>query len=456
MFRNIINELQSWLMSDDRKPLILRGARQVGKTWVVRELAKMSGKQLIELNFERNPEYMQFFSTNDVSQIVNEVEVGLSVAITESNSLLFLDEIQDAPELLAKLRWFAEELPQLPVIVAGSLLEFVIQDFQYSMPVGRIHYMYLEPLSFEEFLLAKGEVKAIEYLASFVLSKKPSQTLHQQFMKWAREYFLIGGLPAAVNSWIAHGSFNLVTQVHYDLLTTYRDDFSKYSKTLDSKLINETLSAIPKMLGGKIVYKNVNTEARAATIRKVLDLLSYARIIHTIKSTDGNGLPLGAEVNEKFFKAILLDIGIVSAMLGLNLTHIPSANELALVNRGGLAEQFVGQQLRCLSPSYIPSELFYWLRASSSANAEIDYLIQHRGSVLPVEVKAGKTGTLKSLHAFMKNKQLNLAVRFNSDLPSKVTVDTKLTTGEPVNYELLSLPFYLIGQLPRLLNGNNE
>lgn len=455
MFRDIINNLQEWINRTDRKPLVLRGARQVGKTWTVRELAKLSNKQLIELNFERNPEAIDFFTTNDVNQIINEIETSLNITIDINNSLLFLDEIQSAPELLAKLRWFAEEMPQLAVIATGSLLEFALKDFQFSMPVGRINYMYLEPLSFEEFLLALGKNKMLSYLQNYQLSQEISLALHQQFIKLIKEYTLVGGLPAAVKTWAEHGSLAQVSQTHSDLLATYRDDFSKYNKTISERLINETLTATPKLLGNKIVYKNINQQERAAVIKKAIDALKCARIIHTVISTNGN-LPLAAETNEKFFKAILLDTGITSALLGLNLTQLTSAEELILVNKGGIAEQLVGQLLRILSPSYIQPELFYWLKTNNNANGEIDYLIQHKHLVIPIEVKAGKTGTLKSLHAFMKNKNLKLAVRFNSDLPSKAAVNTKLTTGEPVSYKLLSLPFYLIEQLPRLLDAELE
>jgi predicted AAA+ superfamily ATPase len=451
MFRFIIKELQEWLGDEARKPLIIRGARQTGKTWVVRELAKIENKQLIELNFERNPEYADFFKTNHVDQILLQMEATLGASINCLNSIIFLDEIQAVPELLAKLRWFSEERPELAVIAAGSLLEFALEKFEFSMPVGRISYMYLEPLSFEEFVLAKGNEKALEFLQSYQIGAEVSGALHQHLMQLIKEYILIGGLPAAVVNWCKQQSLDKVNRVHFDLLTTYRDDFAKYAKQLDTQYLDDVLNSIPKMLGEKFVFSKIREGVTTRKMQKAFELLKRARLAHAVVATHGNGLPLKAEANEKYAKAILLDVGITGALLGLSLAQLNDSDDITLVNKGGVAEQLVGQQLRCLNPFYIPPELHYWLRTQSSGNAEIDYLIQHKHLVIPIEVKAGKTGTLKSLHAFMAKKKLNLAVRFNADTPSKVNVDTKLTTGESVQYQLLSLPFYLVGQLNRLL-----
>jgi predicted AAA+ superfamily ATPase len=228
MERTLLAYLQTWLSSVDRKPLVVRGARQVGKTWLIRHLAKKGGKQLIELNFEKNPSHASLFAPNDPQQILLNLSTVFNQKIEPENCLLFLDEIQAVPQLFSKLRWFAEDLPQLPVVAAGSLLEFVLADHSFSMPVGRISYMHLEPLSFEEFLLARDKQSLFDYVASYEFSIEIPVTIHEQLTMLFKEYLLVGGLPAAVVNWVTERSLNSVNQVQNDLLATYRDDFAKF------------------------------------------------------------------------------------------------------------------------------------------------------------------------------------------------------------------------------------
>ncbi len=195
MKRNALILLLDWLIQPSRKPLVLRGARQVGKTYLVRELARVKQLQLIELNFEKNPEHKSLFASNDVKKILLSLETLQNKVIDIHTSLLFLDEVQAAPELLAKLRWFSEELPELAVIATGSLLDFILNEHDFSMPVGRISYFHLEPLSFEEFLIATERHKTVEYLESYRLGDEIPQALHEQLLSYLRDYFLIGGLP---------------------------------------------------------------------------------------------------------------------------------------------------------------------------------------------------------------------------------------------------------------------
>ena len=456
MQRDITDFLINWLSSGDRKPLVIRGARQVGKTWLIRNLAEATKRQLIELNFEKRPDFASLFSSNDPQEIVSNIAALLGKSINPMNALLFLDEIQAAPHLLAKLRWFAEEMPELPVVAAGSLLDFALANHEFSMPVGRIGFIYLEPLSFEEFLDAAGHSHLRAYLKTYHLVKKIPVAIHQQLLTLVKEYLIIGGMPAAVSSWITTKSPQAINQIHFDLLGTYREDFSKYRGRLDRDRLEGILTSIPRQLGKKFVYSHANLEANTPSLRQALDLLTKARICHRVLATSANGLPLNAEVKDKFFKALLLDCGLVSAELGLSLHQLSSVSELILINCGGLAEQLVGQQLRTLFPPFVPPSLNYWQRTKSNANAEIDYLIQHQDQIIPVEVKAGSRGTLKSLHHFMDQKGGGLAVRINSDFPSFAPLQVKTTTGSQAEYSLLSIPFYLIGQLHRLLGEIGE
>lgn len=449
MQRTTLSYLKTWLVSEARKPLIIRGARQVGKTWLVRHFANISGKQLIEVNFEKQPAYLSLFQSNDPAQILFNLSAAYNQALDPDRTLLFLDEIQAAPQILAKLRWFAEDMPQLPLVAAGSLLEFVLSNHTFSMPVGRISYMHLEPLSFEEFLSANNQKMLVEYLSTYDLSQVMPDTIHIQLLSFFKEYILVGGMPAVTAAWVARHNLSEVNQMQHDLLATYRDDFAKYKGRIAVERLDEVMMAVPKMLGQKFIFSRVNTSIQANTVKQVLDLLSKARICHRAWSSAANGVPLAAEIKEKYFKAIFIDTGLCSAALGFNFNQI-NANNIMMINQGGIAEQIVGQILRTIYPPYIEPALYCWHREEVGSSAEIDYLIQHNHTIIPIEVKAGSTGGLKSLHLFMGLKKLKLAVRINSDLPTKTSVSVQ---NKQVNYTLLSIPFYLTGQLPRLLAG---
>jgi predicted AAA+ superfamily ATPase len=209
------------------------------------------------------------------------------------------------------------------------------------------------------------------------------------------------------------------------------------------------------MLGQKFVFSRVNTSIQPDAMKRVLGLLRKARICHRVSASSANGVPLAAEIKEKYFKEIFLDTGLCSTILGLDLSQINAASEVTLINNGGLAEQVVGQMLRTINPPYREPELYYWLREEKGSNAEIDYVIQYANKVIPIEVKSGSSGTLKSLHLYMELKKLPIAIRINSDLPCEVKVDIKNRAGGDVKYMLISIPFYLVGQIYRLLACNN-
>ena len=447
MFRSALHYLEkNWINLEDRKPLVVRGARQVGKTWLIKELAKNTKKQLIEINFERDPQIKSLFETNNPQVIIQNLEIYLGKNIDPSSSLLFLDEIQDAPEILAKLRWFYEEMPALPVVAAGSLLEFILQDHSFSMPVGRITYLHLEPLSFEEFLKAINEEQALQFLQKLTLSSIPYDipiAIHHKLQDHIRSYLQIGGMPAAVLAWINQRAHHTL-KIQEDLLATYRDDFFKYKGRIDFQKLEILFKAVPSQLGEKFVYSKTDKTIQSAAAKHILSLFNKARIAHVVRHSAGNKVPLAAEIKDKSFKQIFLDVGLANRILGSLDVHSIT---------GGVAEQLVGQMLRCLFPFFIEPSLYYWNREEKGSNAEIDYLVEHNDRVIPLEVKAGNTGALKSLHFFMHTKKLSLAVRINDDRPSITPVSTKLNDGTEVSYTLLSIPFYLIGQLHRLLDA---
>lgn len=452
MKRYPIEKLKDWLVSPLRKPLVLRGARQVGKTWLVRELARQTNKQLVELNFEKQRHLAIHFEVNDPKKILLNLESALNHAIHPDQSILFLDEIQAAPDLLAKLRWFYEEMPQLAVMAAGSLLEFVLENHTFSMPVGRVEYFFIEPLGFEEFLLAKNETHLLSAIEKFTFDKPFNSALHDKANQLFKEFMTVGGMPEAVATWIQTSSFEALSKVHNNLMNTYQDDFSKYAGKLAMTNLENVMRAVPKLLGQKFIYSHVNATARSTSIKHALELLLKARLCHAVQSTSANGIPIGAEINEKIFKIILIDVGLASAILGINLYQFQTIEEILLVNKGALAEQVVGQLLRLLSPYYIEPTLYYWNRESASSNAEIDYLIQDNQRLIPIEVKAGSAGRLRSLHQLMSEKPWKIAVRFYAGMALRSPIHLKTTSGSDVKYELISLPFYLIHQVYRLIS----
>ncbi len=446
--------LDQWLQGKNRKPLVLRGARQVGKTWLVRDFAQRQGLNLVELNFERFPHMADLFAGNDPARTLQNIAAATSTKIDPAVTLLFLDEIQAAPELFAKLRWFKEEMPALAVIAAGSLLEFSLGSASHSMPVGRIAYFYLEQLSFFEFLLASGNEPLFQKLRAYELGQEVPRFLHEKCLEFYHQYCLVGGMPEVVQAWIQNQNPATCLKLQQDLLTTYRDDFHKYGGEMDARLLADILLSVSRQLGNKFVYSRVDPALKVPPVKRAFSLLCQAKVCSKILHTTGNGLPLGAESNSKFFKALMIDIGLVSAQLGLAATSRQNQRELIFTNKGGLAEQFVGQQLRALQTPGMDPQLFYWQRTGGRLG-EIDYIIQQGSRVVPVEVKSGPAGTLKSLHQFMAEKKLDLAVRCNLNRPVVETVQVKTTLGQPVTYRLVSVPIYLAEHLPRLIEKEN-
>ncbi|MBN1906703.1 MAG: ATP-binding protein [Deltaproteobacteria bacterium] len=443
--------LNAWLGSHNRKPLVIRGARQTGKTWLVRAFAEHNNLRLIELNLEKFPGKADLFSPDDPLETLKNIEADLGIKIDPGSSCLFLDEIQAAPELFAKLRWFKEDKPELPIIAAGSLLEFALSKSRYSMPVGRITYLYLEPMSFFEFILASGNEQLYQRIIEFEVKSTIPQSIHEKCMGLYHQYCLTGGMPEAVKTWIDTNDLQACIKVLHDLLSTYRDDFYKFGGDIDARLLNKIMLSVAQQLGTKFIYSRVDPGIQAHAIKKSLTLLFQARVCSLIAHTSGNGLPLGAQSNEKFFKALMLDVGLISAQLGLSSVKPTKTKELIFTNKGGIAEQFVGQQLRSVQAVSTDPQLFYWQRTGGRLG-EIDYIIQHADKIIPVEVKSGTAGGMKSLHQFMAEKKLELAVRIDSNTPRVEDVDLKTTSGQPVKYRLLSIPLYFTGRVSELID----
>ncbi len=451
LYRSELNILSKWLSKPNRKPLVIRGARQVGKSTLVRQFAEVSNRFCLELNFERTPELSDFFNDKNPKQIMQKLAVYAKRPLDPNATLLFLDEIQAAPQVLETLRYFYEEYAELPVIAAGSLLDFVLEAPEFSMPVGRIEYFHLGPLSFEDFLTALGEASLVDWIRNLSIHDTIPLPIHQQCLDLVKQFWLIGGMPEIVAHYSQYHDFQETDNLKQNILQTYQDDFHKYGRTKQIPLLRKVFKTIPSLIGNTLKYANIDRDYKSTQVREALENLHLARLVHLVHHSNATGIPLGSTVNPKIFKVIFLDIGLQCAALGLDQLEIINGHDWAWINRGSLAEQFIGQALLKLNASYHTPELFYWVREKVQAAAEVDYIWQYKNSLIPIEVKAGKTGRLKSLHYFIREKPWSFAVRFNADMPSFLQETVKLPDGHPISYKLLSLPFYLAEQLERLV-----
>lgn len=450
LYRFSTENLRQWIMQKNRKPLLLRGARQVGKSTLVRHFAQDQKRDIVEVNLEKHAELSGVFKTLHIPQMIRELELISGKKISD-NKILFLDEIQAAPWAIAALRYFYEERPNLPVIAAGSLLEFAMSEGSFPMPVGRVQYHYLGPLCFEEFIQALGEIELLKELHEYTLGGSFLLTAHKKLLQILRDFMIVGGMPEAVSAFVQGQNQKEIQLIQNTLLLTYRDDFSKYATKKEIARLHEIFSRVPGQIGKKIKYSSLCPDEKSREVRVALDLLTQSKVINKIFHTHCNGIPLEAEAQLDTFKLIFLDVGLLNRALGLNV-DFKKQNEAVFakwIHEGPIAEQFIGQHLQYLNGPNEESRLFYWLREQKAGNAEVDYVISNHSQIIPIEVKSGKSGSLRSLHQFMNTKKERFALRFDINLPSL----NQITTGHSP-FELLSLPLYLIGQIVRLTSGS--
>lgn len=436
MKRLIEEELKSWKDDSFRLPLLVRGARQVGKTFIIEKFGREAFDSLVTVNFEFEAEFKGCFDSLDPVKIISKLEVTTQKSITPGKTLLFLDEIQECPRAILALRYFKEKMPELHVIGAGSLLEFALEDQKFSFPVGRVQFAYLKPLSFQEFLLASGEEKLIEFLST---ATEVPAVIHDHALNLVRQYLLVGGMPAATKAFLAKHSYTACEKIQTALLKTHQNDFGKYAPHTHHPLLQQLFDKAPQLVGQHFQYVKVNREARSREIKRALDQLSHANLISRIYCSHANGLPLRAEINERKFKLLFLDVGLLQRTNQVE-SRLVWEEDLLLINNGQLAEQFVGQELQAYSSFYDERQLFFWERAKKGSEAEIDYVISMNSHIVPIEVKAGKTGRLRSLHQFLQEKGCPLGVRISQ---------------HPLKKEgnVLSVPLYMIHELPRLISN---
>lgn len=411
--RRIDDELVVWSKEENRKVLLLRGARQVGKSSAVRNLGK-SFKYYIEINFEDADEQVKGLFKPGVSpkEICMKLSVLTLIPIVPNETLLFLDEIQACVPAISKLRYFYEQYPELHVIAAGSLLEFALRELP-SFGVGRIRSMFMYPFSFEEFLMASGKKPWMQAVREASPQNPLFEGLHAQLIDQLHIFHLTGGMPAVVSEFVNNQDLLKCQHVLNDILVSFHTDFAKYKKQVPAIRIIEVFQSVAKQAEGKFVYERAAVQLSNRQVKDALELLIMAGLVYPVTHTSANGIPLGAEINPKIQRMFLFDTGLFQRMLGLNISDILLSNDFNTVNRGALAEIFVGLEIIKASSCYSPANLYYWQREKKQSTAQVDFLIQKHDRIIPIEVKSGTQGAMQSLRLFMKEKEVTNGIRIS-------------------------------------------
>lgn len=414
MFKRIIDfHLDQWKTDPFRKPLLLRGARQVGKTSAIRRLGNQF-KSFVEINFEKLKEAASIFEKNlEPERLILALSLLVKKQIVPGETLLFFDEVQEVPQAITALRYFYEEMPNLHVIAAGSLLEFAIE--KVGVPVGRISMLYMYPLSFLEYLVATNNSLIAKEILKHPLGEPMEDVIHLKILDIVGEYLSIGGMPEAVKRWIQTKDPASALDVLQQIAATYRQDFEKYARKTQVKYLEQLFKQIPHLISKDFSYSEIHGEYRKRELAPALELLERANIIHSVRYSSGQGIPIGAEVDFDIFKVIYLDIGLCQAIVGSDISAWFLHPLEAFENRGDIAEAFIGQELICYANPANKADIYFWKRKERNSAAEIDYLIQRGDQIIPIEVKSGHGTTLRSLHMFLESHlKSDLGIRFSS------------------------------------------
>lgn len=409
--------LLEWKNSRVHKPLLLRGARQVGKSWAVEHLGE-TFEHFIEVNFEKQPDMLEVFQKiHDVHELTNRLSMYYNTPVIPGKTLLFIDEIQDSVDAIKSLWSFKEDFSELHVVAAGSLLEFALKGLS-SFGVGRIRSLFVYPFSFDEFLMAEGKSAWVKAKQEANAEKPLLTPLYNELVQHYRTFLMVGGMPASVAAWVTTHDYRECQAELDDIQLTYYDDFPKYADKVDPTLLRNTLQSVVVQIGNKFTYSHVDGGYRSEDVKKALSLLCDAGIIKRVSHAAANGIPLGAEVNDKYRKYIYLDSGLLLRILDMDLGGARQLTEMILagtaedlVNKGGLAEMMLGWELVKYNNPRSQHELYYWENTAEGTRSEVDYIITRDLKVLPIECKAGLSGKMKSMYEFLRQKHLTDAIR---------------------------------------------
>ena len=436
--RMAYGSLVAWAESPNRKPLLLRGARQVGKTYLARKISEKF-PQFIEVNFLAEKRIHQLFKGDiSVDRILESLATIYGRPIVDGQTLLFFDEIQECPEAITALRFFYEKRPMLHVVSAGSLLEFALAEIP-SYGVGRVESLFMYPVSFDEYLAARAEHSLLEYLHNASPSKS-DPIVHEKLLVIFKEFLFHGGLPEVAASFIERRDYQATAYLLDDLRLSFEDDFAKYRKRVPEVRLREVVRSVSLQAGKKFVCSHAYQDAKAGQVRQALNLLVQAGIVHTIHHSSANGVPLGGEMNAKKFKAIPFDHGVYQRSIGVTPSEL-LLKEFDPINKGAMAEVYAGCALLAHSSAKRKGELFYWHREQKSSSAEVDFVLQIDEKIVPLEIKSGSKGSMQSMFSFLNEKRAsphtNIGVRSSME-----------NFGEIHN--ILIIPLYALSQLSRL------
>ncbi len=435
--RRIISELEKWKKAELRKPLIIRGARQVGKTTLVNQFSKQFN-QYIYLNLELAEDKAPFEQFSSIENLVNTLFFlkNLSLA-NKHNTLLFIDEIQEVPKALTLLRYFHEEFPEIAVIAAGSMLESLF-DKNLSYPVGRVDYLVIRPVSFPEFLEAMGETSALEQLKQIPLAS----FAHSKLLELYHTYALIGGMPEIVQHYVKNKDLVALGPIYDALITGYSDDVEKYAAN-NSQIqhIRHCIKSAFSEAGKRITFEGFGNSAyKSREMGESLRTLEKALLVQLIYPNTSTSLPMLPDL-KKSPRLHILDSGLLNYFVGIQKDIIGTI-DLNTIYKGTLIEHLTGQELLA-SQFKALSSLHFWVREKKESNAEVDFIYLLDGQIYPIEVKSGKEGKLKSLHLFMDQTTHNIAIRLYA---GEMRISESITTSGK-KYQLLNLPYFLASQM---------
>ena len=455
MERKALTFLEKWYKKENSKPLILRGARQVGKSTLVHIFCKRHNIDLIELDFEtvklRQIENDTSFS---IDKVIQEIELVSRKKVME-NSLIFFDEVQLQPKVINRLRYFYEKKPGLRIIAAGSLLEVTMEAARFSMPVGRVQYYHLGPMTFSEFLMAKKENIFLERFNAISLDDESDPAWLELGGNLLKEFYYTGGMPEAVKCWSSGGDHEEVRDIQNSIIQTYRDDIPKYTLNKEYARVMDVFDYTAANPGKKVVFSDV-ADTHSKNVKQAINLLAKADIITKTTFNYCNGLPLSAGTKPSSVKLFFLDIGLYNALNDTKWSDIFSLSSDKLLTKASMAEQFVAQHLKFINSKQAAPELYYWLNNNRKGGAEIDLIYSHGGEIFPIEVKAGKTGKIKSLWKYIELKKPNYVVKFDlmerRNRISKISHKLPLSETE-LTSQLIGLPLFEIEKLDSYLEN---
>ncbi len=432
MYRMAMENLLAWKQSRRRKPLIIEGARQVGKTWLMKEFGRQAYGDTVYINFDSNARMAELFASDlDTKRLVLGLELYAGRKIDPENALLIFDEVQEVPRALAALKYFCEDAPQYHIVCAGSLLGIALHRGT-SFPVGKVDFLKLYPLSFQEFLMAIGKKQFSELLDQQDFSMITS--FRETYADALKQYYFVGGMPEAVESFAENQDFNEVRQIQKRILAAYEQDFSKHAPNEVVPRLRMLWNSIPAQLAKenkKFIYGLVREGARAKDYETALLWLSDCGLVHRVSRVNAPGIPLRAYEDMKAFKLFVLDVGLLGCMTGLHQRTLLDGNALFVEFKGALTEQYVCQQLKTLTDL----ELCYY--TNDRGSCEVDFVVDTGGRVMPLEVKAETNLRAKSLKTYREKFSPELAIRTSM-------ADYRKEDG------LVNLPLYAIGQIGSL------